>query len=93
MKLIIGLLFTSVLFIASPAKTGIDSIPSPMQELKPIFSFGLIADVQYCDCEPRGSRYYRSSLTKLKEAVDAFKKDSVEFIINLGDLIDKDDSS
>lgn len=93
MRLIIGLFYTSILFIASPAKTGIDSIPSPLQELKPLFSFGLIADVQYCDCEPRGSRYYRSSLTKLEEAIDSFKKDSVEFIINLGDLIDKDYSS
>ncbi len=60
------------------------------QNGSPLFSFGLIADVQYCDCAPAGSRYYRSSLSKLKEALNTFKQDSVSFIINLGDLIDRD---
>jgi hypothetical protein len=60
---------------------------------KPLFSFGVIADVQYCDCEPKGSRYFRMSLLKLREAVNSLKDDSVEFLVNLGDLIDRDYSS
>lgn len=57
---------------------------------KPLFTFGVIADVQYADAEPAGTRYYRSSLTKLKEALSDFRNDSVDFVITLGDLIDRD---
>ena len=56
----------------------------------PLFSFGMIADVQYCDCDPAGNRFYRSSLVKLKEAVTSLKRDSVSFMINLGDIIERD---
>ena len=63
------------------------------QSNKPLFSFGILADVQYCDCDPMGTRFYRSSPAKLREAMSAMKKDSVEFIINLGDLIDRDFTS
>jgi manganese-dependent ADP-ribose/CDP-alcohol diphosphatase len=55
---------------------------------KPIISFGIIADVQYCNCDAAGSRYYRLSADRLSEALDDFKNNSVDFIINLGDLID-----
>ncbi|HUX97190.1 MAG TPA: metallophosphoesterase [Bacteroidales bacterium] len=60
------------------------------QNEEPLFSFGIIADVQYADKEPAGTRYYRSSITKLREAISAFKQDSVDFVITLGDLIDQD---
>jgi predicted phosphodiesterase len=57
---------------------------------KPLFSFGIIADIQYADIDPAGSRFYRNSPGKLKEAVSTLKADSVHFLINLGDMIDKD---
>jgi manganese-dependent ADP-ribose/CDP-alcohol diphosphatase len=57
---------------------------------KPLFTFGILADVQYADCEPAGTRFYRSSLSKLRDALSAFKSDSADFIINLGDIIDRD---
>jgi manganese-dependent ADP-ribose/CDP-alcohol diphosphatase len=60
------------------------------QNQKPLFSFGLIADIQYSDQEPDGTRFYRSSLKKLRDAVDELRKDSVDFVITLGDMIDKD---
>jgi manganese-dependent ADP-ribose/CDP-alcohol diphosphatase len=59
-------------------------------EDKPLFSFGVLSDVQYADCSHIGERYYRSSIEKLEEALLAFRKDSVDFMINLGDLIEKD---
>jgi manganese-dependent ADP-ribose/CDP-alcohol diphosphatase len=59
------------------------------QNEKPLFSFGLIADVQYCNCEPAGTRFYRKSLTKLREALSSLRTDSAEFLINLGDLIER----
>ena len=55
-----------------------------------LFSFGVISDVQYADSNPIGTRYFRSSPEKLKDALTTFRKDSVNFIVNLGDLIEKD---
>lgn len=59
-------------------------------EQKPLFSFGVITDVQYCDCDTYNTRFYRNSQAKLKEAVEDIKADSPAFILNLGDLIDRD---
>lgn len=59
-------------------------------EKKPIFSFGVFADAQYADIENANNRFYRTSEKKLSEAYEAFKSDSVEFVVNLGDLIDSD---
>jgi len=55
-----------------------------------LFTFGVIADVQYADLTSVGERYYRSSLEKLEEAINTFRDDSVDFIVNLGDLIEND---
>jgi len=52
--------------------------------------FGIIADIQYCDCDTRGSRYYRNSLQKLEKCIDNLNKEGVEFTVNLGDLVDRD---
>lgn len=51
---------------------------------------GVIADIQYCDCETRGSRFYRNSLPKLEECVADLNREKVDFSINLGDLVDRD---
>jgi len=51
--------------------------------------FGIIADIQYGDCETRGSRFYRNSLPKLDTCINAFNKEKVQFTINLGDLVDR----
>jgi hypothetical protein len=39
---------------------------------EPLFRFGVVADAQYCDCEPKTDkgRYYRATPAKLQEAVD-----------------------
>jgi manganese-dependent ADP-ribose/CDP-alcohol diphosphatase len=55
----------------------------------PMLRFGLMADIQYCDCDTKGSRYYRNSLAKLEAAVDDFNAHQVEFVLNLGDLVDR----
>lgn len=55
-----------------------------------LFKVGIVADVQYCDTENRGTRHYRASKKKLQEAVNTFNEEKVDFIINLGDLIDHD---
>ena len=41
---------------------------------QPDFTFGIITDVHYCDCDPVNQRYYRKSLGKLEKARDEIKK-------------------
>lgn len=52
--------------------------------------FGLIADIQYADCDPSGSRFYRNSLAKLDAAISALNRQNVQFTINLGDVTDRE---
>jgi len=93
MKSIFFVFIAAVMLNFAPDKS-VTRVPNPAnQEQLPIFSFGVIADIQYCDCEPLGSRFYRNSLTKLKEAVTSLRSDNPAFLINLGDLIEKDFSS
>ena len=55
--------------------------------------FGVIADPQYADKKPRGTRYYRESLAKLEAAIAELNKQSLDFVVTLGDLIDEDYAS
>lgn len=55
----------------------------------PLVRFGAIADPQYAPAPPRGSRYYANSLAKLAEAVDALNEEDLDFVITLGDIIDR----
>ncbi len=90
MKLLIATYIATLILSGMPLKNTSGTTYPVKVNQKPLFKFGIIADVQYSDNEPIGTRYYRSSLTKLNEALSVFKDDSVDFVINLGDLIDKD---
>jgi 3',5'-cyclic AMP phosphodiesterase CpdA len=52
--------------------------------------FGTLADAQYCDCESAGRRFYRKSLRKMEEFVREVSSRKLDFVIQLGDLIDRD---
>jgi manganese-dependent ADP-ribose/CDP-alcohol diphosphatase len=57
-------------------------------------SFGVFADCQYCDCETLNNRFYRNSLQKLEKAITHFNQnEKLEFVVNVGDLIDRDFAS
>jgi manganese-dependent ADP-ribose/CDP-alcohol diphosphatase len=61
---------------------------------KPLFSFGLFTDCQYCDCEVKWNRYYKLSPFKLKECINTFNQNrDLSFIFNLGDFIDRNYNS
>ncbi|RLL41119.1 phosphatase [Oceanobacillus piezotolerans] len=60
---------------------------------KPKIEFGILPDIQYCDCEANGTRYYRNSIEKLKEASETLNEENVDFTVQTGDLIDRDLSS
>ena len=53
---------------------------------------GLITDLHYAEKAPAGTRHYRETLSKLREAAKQFKQDKPAFVVELGDLIDAADS-
>jgi len=55
-----------------------------------ILKIGLIADPQYADKTTASNRYYRESLKKVREAIETFNDQKVDFVQNLGDIIDGD---
>jgi calcineurin-like phosphoesterase family protein len=57
---------------------------------KPLFSFGLIADVQYCDRDTVQVRHYRNAAEKLRNCIEHFNDQDLAFVVQLGDLIDRD---
>ena len=58
----------------------------------PIIRFGIVADPQYADIEPNAAlnRYYAESLSKLTQAVSVFNATELDFVMTLGDIIDRD---
>src|SRR5680860_1449754 len=54
-----------------------------------LFSFGVIADVQYADVDQVGKRNYRGSLEKLENGIQILNQYDLSFIASLGDLIDR----
>jgi 3',5'-cyclic AMP phosphodiesterase CpdA len=55
---------------------------------RPRFSFGVLADIQYADKDPAGQREYRKSMDKLQACVADLRSEKLEFVIQLGDLVD-----
>ncbi len=54
------------------------------------FSFGVIADCQYCSDPGTGARKYAQSVDKLDVCVKHFNTLDLEFVVHLGDFIDRD---
>lgn len=69
--------------------TAVFQLAAQSPEPAPLFSFGLIADVQYADVEQAGKRDYRGSLKRLEECVRIFNSHPLSFIVHAGDLIDR----
>jgi len=67
--------------------------PTEAQSAGPglLLRFGLVTDVHYADVEPRGTRYYRESSSKLRECVDLMNREKVAFLCELGDFKDQAD--
>ena len=53
---------------------------------------GLITDLHHADKPAAGSRFYRETIPKLNSAAEEFQKTGLDFIVELGDLIDAADS-
>ena len=57
---------------------------------EPDLTFGVIADCQYCDIEGTGERKYSQSPEKLEQAVTHLNRLDPDFVVHLGDFIDRD---
>lgn len=56
---------------------------------EPLATIGLMADCQYADADIRGTRHYRESPRKLKEAVEVINRHAPVMVFHLGDFIDQ----
>lgn len=74
--------------MSTAAIAAILSAPAAAQE-QPLARFGIVADPQYAPVPPRGTRYYANSLWKLAEAVDHFNSQELDFVVTVGDIIDR----
>jgi predicted phosphodiesterase len=52
--------------------------------------FGVITDSHYADRDNGGTRFYRGVLHKIRESINTFNKEKVDFVIHLGDFKDED---
>ena len=78
------------LFLTAAATVNTSSLFA--DEGKDRLRVGLITDLHHADKPPAGTRHYRETLGKLAEAATQFEKDKVNFVVELGDLIDAADS-
>jgi 3',5'-cyclic AMP phosphodiesterase CpdA len=79
------------LALAGPA-VGLTGAEAPM-DVKIPFRFGVIADPQFAPIPNTygvKTRYYSNSVWKLSEAIERFNHEDLEFVITLGDMIDRD---
>ena len=62
---------------------------------EPVFSFGVIADCQYCNVNvPKtAARQYQLSPKKLTECGEHLNRLDLQFVVHLGDFIDRDFAS
>ena len=63
------------------------------EQSRKIFSFGVVADIQYADAEKAGKRDYRNSIHKLDTCISIFNSHKLSFMVTLGDMIDRDYTS
>jgi Calcineurin-like phosphoesterase len=57
-------------------------------EPAPLLRFGVLTDVHYADKDTRGTRHYRDSLSKMRQAVAELNRRDLAFAVELGDFID-----
>ncbi|MBA4030691.1 MAG: alkaline phosphatase [Planctomyces sp.] len=79
------------LVIAAAAVAG-ESPPVMAEEVTQPLKIGLVTDLHHADKPTVGTRHYQDTLGKLAEAAGEFERRKVDFIVELGDLIDAADT-
>ncbi len=94
--LFIRKIFYFVFFLSFAACSTPGSVSVPDLEIQPegevIFSFGIVADCQFSNESGNWfmNRYYSRSAKKLRQSIKTFNTVNAKFVIDLGDLIDRD---
>ena len=70
--------------------TGCTALSTVDDKRVPLLQFGAIADCQYADRDDRGTRAFRQSPQKLREAVQNLNGYDLAFVVHVGDFIDRD---
>ena len=60
---------------------------------KIILSFGIVTDAHFADKVVSRTRFYKESISKMTECVELMNDKKVDFLIELGDFKDMDDSA
>jgi len=83
-----------VLFLAGLSSSSANQFSARASESnsRGIVRIGLVTDLHYADKPPVGSRHYRETIPKLKEAEKQFRSDKPDFVVFQGDLINSGDS-
>lgn len=68
------------------------TIPISGSDVVPVVKFGIVTDVHYADAPASGTRHYRDSLPKMKDALRDINAEEAGFLIELGDFKDTDAS-
>lgn len=55
----------------------------------PLLRFGMLTDLHYARRDPWNNRYYRESLDKMRSCIEYMNTQSLDFLIELGDLKDE----
>ncbi len=76
--------------LISSMAVGQDSSQSEVSA--PKLRVGLVTDLHYADKPAAGTRHYRETLGKFAEASEEFQRRKVDFLVELGDLIDAAES-
>ena len=79
-------LFLKVSSLSTPAVGQLFGQPIPTEDWP--LRLGLISDIHYADLPAAGSRHYRDSIQKVREAIARFNDAQVDAVLCLGDLID-----
>lgn len=70
----------------------VGSVLAENPRIKPLVRVGILTDLHSADKPEKGTRYYRETSEKLREAVGLFNAEQPDFVIELGDLIDRADT-
>ena len=81
------------LVLAAAAGLGLQkSIPAANASPSVSLRIGLITDLHHADKPAAGSRFYRETIAKLNSAAEEFQKSGLDFVVEMGDLIDAAES-
>jgi predicted phosphodiesterase len=81
-------LWSSISLIGGTSLFGFLNLKDKFQPIR----FGIVSDIHYANKQPNIGRYYKQSLDKLSECIKVMNNEKVDFLIELGDFVDKGDT-